>query len=170
MTTRSTTQTTTALEQLKKANCSKPNITKDSAMNYQRLFLGFLTATVVIATGASVKPASASEQSNNQLMAQALQPGAKPVLRNSTSYTVVMNRSRSSSPQPGHHAAPAPLPRNFFTLHPDAAYRVFEHLSGRDLARLKQTSRAMNTLVRDYEAHQMNKFIADFSRLTISNQ
>ena len=53
-------------------------------MNVRKFFFGLLTATVVLTPFATLKPASATEQFNNQLIAQALSPGKKPVRRNST--------------------------------------------------------------------------------------
>lgn len=51
-------------------------------MNAKRLFSGLLTATVVLAPFATLKPASATEQFNNQLMAQAdLSADAKAAAR-----------------------------------------------------------------------------------------
>jgi hypothetical protein len=59
------------------------------------------------------------------------------------------------------------LPSNFFRLPPELAYRVFRYLSPRDLARLKQTSRKMHDLVKAFEEHNFNAFVARFSRLRI---
>ena len=53
-------------------------------MNVRQFFFGLLTATVVMTPFATLKPASATEHFNNQLIAQALSPGKKTVRRNST--------------------------------------------------------------------------------------
>ena len=80
---------------------SKQNII-EPIMNARQLFFGLLTATVVLTPFATLKPASATKQSNNQLMAQALKPGAKPDRRNSTSSAPRLNPQNISKDNLNH--------------------------------------------------------------------
>jgi guanyl-specific ribonuclease Sa len=75
----------------------------DTTMNARQLFFGLLTATVVFTPFATLKPASATEQSNNQLIAQVL-PGKKPVRKNSTGSAPQLNPKTISKDNLNHRA------------------------------------------------------------------